>query len=329
MRKISYNFLFVFGLMSVLVGIGIFSASTSKVSANTNDVITKIPKNMGVISVTTDEPMTVYLDGIEIGRTQGNQVKFEKVVTPGIHEVRIVGAEGKEFSKTYTFTKGVRNCVCLKTYREELRTPCPYDVSVSGPDKVTEGDLITFAVVNNVPNSSTPLNYVWKVSPAGARVTSGLGTSSITIDTGDLGNQTVTAEVDVSDGTYGATCRQMKTVSTFVERIPPPPTPTPYKFDEWDAKAFDDDKARLDNLAIELQNKPDSQGYVIMYQGTDKTSIRTLTVDKLKPRAFNYLVNTRFIQPNRLQFTNWGTRVHTHYEVWIVPPGANPPVPRE
>lgn len=328
MRKISYNFLFVFGLMAMLVGVGAFSAATNQVSANSNDVITKIPKNMGVISVTTDEPMTVFLDGVEIGRTQGNQIKFEKVVTPGIHEVKIVGSEGKEFNRTYTFTKGVRNCVCLKTFREEIKTPCPYNISVTGPDKVTEGDLITFAVRDEA-GGGTPLNYIWKVSPSSARITSGLGTAAITVDTADLRGQTVTAEVDASDGTYDAQCRQRKSVSTFVERPPDVPTPTPYKFDEWDARSFDDDKARFDNLAIELQNKPDSQGYIIMYGGTDKVSVRSLQPEKLSKRALDYLVKTRLVPPQRLQFTNWGTRIHTHYEIWIVPPGANPPVPRE
>jgi hypothetical protein len=326
MRKISYNFLFVFGLLTILVGVNTVSAASGKLSATVyNDVITKIPKNMGVISVQTDEPMTVFLDGVEIGRTQGNQVKFERTVTPGIHEVRIVGAEGKEFNKTYTFTKGVRNCVCLKTVSEEIRTPCPYNISVTGPDKVSEGDLITFAVLGA---NGTALNYLWNVTPSAARVTSGDGTASITVNTSDLGNQTVTAEVDVSDGTYDAQCRQRKSVNTFVERPKPIETPLPYKFDEWDAKAFDDDKARFDNLAIELQNKPDSQGYIIMYQGTDRASTRSLTVDKLSKRALNYLVQTRQVPPNRLQFVNWGTRGHTYYEVWVVPPGANPPVPR-
>ncbi|MEK7723650.1 MAG: hypothetical protein AAB336_04825 [Acidobacteriota bacterium] len=348
MRKISYNFLFVFGLMAIFVGVGIFSATTGKVSANaedtkstfqrltittnvlpkTNDEITKIPKNMGVISVTTDEPMSVFLDGVEIGRTQGNQVKFEKTVTPGIHEIRIVGADGKEFNKTYTFTKGVRNCVCLKTVTRTDEKDCPYNINVTGPDKVTEGDLITFAVFDAAAKG-TALNYLWTVSPSTARVTSGLGTPSITVDTGDMGNQTIQAEVTVGDGVYDAQCSQRKSVTTLVERTPPVVTPTPYRFDGWDAKTFDDDKNRFDNLAIELQNKPDSQGYVIMYQGTDKISVRSRKVEKLSTRAINYLVKERFVPPNRLQFTNWGTRVHTYYEVWIVPPGANPPVPNE
>ena len=191
----------------MLVGVGAFSAKTNKVSASNNDVITKIPKNMSVISVTTDEPMSVYIDGVEVGRTQGSQIKFERTVTPGIHEVRIVGADGKEFNRTYTFTRGVRNCVCLKTVTRTEEKNCPYDVSVTGPEKVTEGDLITFAVVDSA-GQGTPLNYNWKVSPSNARITSGLGTPSITVDTTGLGGQRIEAEVDVNDGVYDD-CRKI------------------------------------------------------------------------------------------------------------------------
>ncbi|NJM52332.1 MAG: hypothetical protein HC846_02425 [Blastocatellia bacterium] len=47
MRKISYNFLFVFGLMAILAGVGVFSAATNKVSAGNNDVITKLTTYVG------------------------------------------------------------------------------------------------------------------------------------------------------------------------------------------------------------------------------------------------------------------------------------------
>ncbi len=53
----------------------------------------------------------------------------------------------------------------------------------------------------------------------------------------------------------------------------------PVKFDEFESLAFDDDKARLDAFAIELQNQPDSQGYIIMYQGTDKLSMKSRNVE--------------------------------------------------
>jgi hypothetical protein len=60
-----------------------------------------------------------------------------------------------------------------------------------------EGDLITFASTNLVTAGAIPVKYNWTVSPNNLNVTSGLGTSSITVDTKGLGGQTITADLDV------------------------------------------------------------------------------------------------------------------------------------
>jgi hypothetical protein len=330
MRKISYNFLFVAGLMLVL-GLGTVVSANTFVSVNTKDEITRIPKNMSMVTVTTDEPMTVFVDGVQVGRTQGNQIKFEKVVTPGVHEVKITNDQGKDFTRTYTFTKNVRNCICLRTVRQRVETPCPYNMSITGPDKVQEGDLITFATFNTPSPGGTsdqPLNYAWSVSPSNARITSGLGTSSITVDTTGLGGQTVRAEVDVNDGVaaYDTTCRQRISANTEVEKYIPPPIPPSELFDKIVFRVFDDDKARLDNYAIALQNRPDVQGYIIMYQGP-KVGKKFVDADKMAKRSLDYLVKVRGIDPRRIVVTNGGPREETQGDMWVVPPGAQPPVP--
>lgn len=328
MRKISYNFLFIFGLVLVL-GLGTaVSAHELSITTDPKAEVLKIPKNMSAISVETDEPMKIYIDGVEIGTTQGNKVKFEKLVTPGDHDVRIVTADGKEIRRTLFFTKQVRQCICLVTVRKSVESPCPYDISVSGPDKVTEGDNITFIATNAAPNSPNPINYVWRVSPAAARITSGLGTSSITVETGDLGGQNVTAEIEATDGFYDAQCRQRKTVSTFIERLPKIIPPDSQLKDSLVFRVFDDDKARLDLYAQELQNAPDAQGYVIMYQGPKGVKgVKFVDVNKMAKRSLDYLVKVRGIDPRRIVITNGGSREQTMGDLWIVPPGAQPPVP--
>ena len=42
----------------------------------------------------------------------------------------------------------------------------------------------------------------------------------------------------------------------------------PRKIDEYGNIRFNDEKARLDNFAIELQNDPTAQGYLVCYGGS-------------------------------------------------------------
>ena len=89
--------------------------------------------------------------------------------------------------------------------------------------------------------------------------------------------------------------------------------------------SFDDQKARLDNLAIELQNDPSANAYIFGYGG--RTS-RTGEADRLMTRARDYLVNQRGIDASRVVVVNGGFREENCVEMWIVPRGAAVPQPR-
>lgn len=317
MRNIRYNFLFVIGLMLTLGWTTVF--------ANNADEKNRRPKNTGILSVkTTPAAYPVRVDGQVVGMS-GVDSAAEFYLAPGLHRVEVEGPNGQMFSKEIEIKRGAKNCVCLKVIEETTKRPCPYDIYLSGPDRVIEGDLITFASNNRVTTGAIPVIYNWTVS-SNARITSGGGTPSITVDTNGMGGQTITADLDVNDGVYDATCRQRISVPTIVDRKPE--LPKNYKFDEFDSLSFDDDKARLDAFAIELQNNPDAQGYVILYQGTDKLSKRERNADKIGKRTLDYLVKVRGVDPRRIVITNWGTRPKTRYELWVIPPGAQPPVPQ-
>ena len=316
MLKTRYSFLLIIGLM--VLGL------TANAFAFDKKDEKKIPKNMGVLSVkTTPNQQIVRVDGVQVGMS-GTGVANEFYLTPGMHRVEVEGPNGKIWTKDIEIRKGARNCVCLKTIEERTERPCPYNVRVDGPERVAEGDLITFAATNITP-ATVPLTYRWRVSPESARITSGLGTPSITVDTKGIGDQTITAELDVTDDVYGATCMQKNSVATGVEKVK---IPEPVRFDMFDSKSFDDDKARFDNYVIQVQSIPDSQAYIIMYQGTDAASVKRGDVDKLSKRALDYLVRAKGLDPSRIQITKWGTREKTAYELWIIPPGAQPPVPQ-
>jgi hypothetical protein len=281
---------------------------------------------MGSLTVkTTPVAYPVKVNGQVMGMS-GVNTPAEFFLNPGFHRVEIEGPNGQSFSKEIEIRRDVKHCICLRIVEEILSRECPYNVRVDGPETVSEGDLITFVAVNAV-TSSIPINYRWRVTPSTARITSGLGTPAITVDTTGMGNQTVNVELDVTDDVYGATCQQRNSISTGVIPIPPVEIPQPFQCDIFESRAFDDDKARFDNCVIELRNRPDAQIYIILYQGTDRAS-RTNNVDRLGRRTLDYLVQTRGVDPRQITITNWGTRPRTTVEVWIVPPGAQPPVPR-
>jgi hypothetical protein len=149
----------------------------------------------------------------------------------------------------------------------------------------------------------------------------------ITVDTTGMGNRTVNADLDVNDDVYSAQCRQVISVPTRVDRIPPEEKPDAVKCDEVVSKAPDDDKARLDTCMIQVQNSPDAQLYIIIYQGRDRVSQTRNSYDNLSKRAMQYLVNVRGIDPRRVTIVRGPDRDRTTYEMYIVPPGAQPPVP--
>ncbi len=288
----------------------------------------KQPKNTGILSVTTTpKSLPVRVDGQMVGMS-GVAQGAEFYLRPGLYLVEVEGPGGQTFRKEVEIRKNRSSCICLNVYERPIPRPCPYDMRVDGPASVMEGDLATFTARNIAAISSieeADLSYDWRVQ--NGTVTSGFGTESITVDTTGLGGRTLLVELVVTDGVYDASCRQRIAIDTEVRRFPKEKPPVYLLFDEFPFRAFDEDKARMDNLAIELQNDPNMQGYIIMYQGTDKRSQTSGDVGKLSQRALNYLVKTRGVDPSRIQIVRGGTRPTTTYQFWLIPPGAELPVP--
>lgn len=325
MRRSKYKIFIIIGLILTLGLTSVLAGGDNDKKKKKDDV--KRPKNSGALKVTTSPTaLTVKVDGQVMGMSGIKDAGEPPVyyLSPGIHQLEVIAANGKVFTKDIEIVTDQTNCVCIKMVENTITKACPYNISLDGPSEVLEGDLITFASFNAM-DSPNPINYVWAVAPDAVRVTSGMGTSAITVDTTGLGGRTITADLDVSDGYNDEVCRQRISVPTVVKSIPKIEAS---KVDEFESKAFDDDKARLDSFAIQLQNNPDAQGYIIMYQGTDRNSVRNRNVEKLSKKTLDYLVNARGIDPRRIVITNWGTRPTTTYELWLIPPGGSPPVPR-
>lgn len=284
----------------------------------------KKPAKYGTIKVqTTPAGLPIELDGIPEGQTASDWRAWDR--DPGVHTVVIVLPNGQRWTREIILEAGRIKCVTLN-YRPPqpvAETPCPFPVNLSAPASVTDGEVITYTA-DTTYKGPAKLNYTWAVSPANAKVLSGPGTPTITVDSTGLAGQRITATLLVDDGSGEPMCRQTAQASTLIPALPPRENPA-REFDVCCNCAFDDQKARLDNLAIELQNDQSTTTYIFAYGG--RTS-RVGQADRLGDRARDYLVNQRGIDPSRIIVLNGGFREEDCVELWIVPRGATPPQPR-
>jgi hypothetical protein len=280
----------------------------------------KLAKYGSIKILSTPGGLPIEIDGKPEGLTTTDYRAFDR--DPGLHTVVITLPGGERWTREIDLPAGRIKCVAIN-FRSSppiVKSPCPYPVSLSVDAEVSEGEVITFST-DTAYSGNALLNYTWTLSPD-AKILTSVG-NRITVDSTGLGGQRVTATVVVDDGSGEAACRQTAQASTFVR--PPERVEHPSKqFDVCCSCSFDDQKARLDNLAVELQNDPTATTYVIAYGG--RTS-RIGQADLLGDRARNYLVAQRGIDQSRITVMNGGFREEDCVELWIIPSGATPPQP--
>jgi hypothetical protein len=225
---------------------------------------------------------------------------------PGTYNARVLADTGRVDDCSAFTTTSVRVEPCPPVSCPTIIINCRDAAPINGP--------VTFtANVSGIPANITP-TYEWTVS-AGT-ISGGQGTTSIQVDATGLAGRPITATLNVLG--YDRAC----TASCSLQ-VPVLPL-YPKKFDEFPNIKFDDEKARLDNFAIQLQNEPGSRGYILVY-----SSPRDHAGDAQKRanRARDYLVGTRGLDANRIVTLLGGQRGAQTVELWLVPNGANPPTP--
>jgi len=99
------------------------------------------------------------------------------------------------------------------------------------------------------------------------------------------------------------------------------------KFDEFGDIKCEDEYARLDNFAVQLQHEPQAKGVIIFYGGKTfrgklpKRGEAEARAARLKP----YLVGRRGIPTKQVTVINGGYAEQWRAELWVVPPGASMP----
>ncbi len=257
-----------------------------------------------------DNDQLLYTWSVTGGRLsgEGRQVTWDlSGVANGSYTATVEVNDGNQHTANGSTTVTVADCSgCVPP-----PPPCP-TVSVSCPTDVEPNAPITFtASVTGGPDGAS-WTYNWSVS-AGT-ISSGQGTSTIQVDTAGLGGQSVTATVSI--GGADPSCTGTTASCTSSVKVAAPPA---RKFDEYGNIRFNDEKARLDNYAIQLQNEPGSQGTIIVYGSCAGEA------QQRGDRAKDYLVNTRGIEAGRITVVDGGCRADLTVQLWVVPQGAAAP----
>ena len=193
-------------------------------------------------------------------------------------------------------------------------TPSCPSVTVSSPDDVTAGRPLTFTTNVGGGDARVTPTYNWTVS-AGL-ISSGQGTSVISVDTAGLENQTVTATVDV--GGYDRMCSASASSTTSVGK-----KVDPRKFDEYARLAAPAAEKRLDAFALELKSDAGLTGYIIAYGGRRSSPDEA---QQMADAAGEYLGNKHGLKDGRILVGVGGYREEPGFELWLAPPGAAPPM---
>ena len=256
-----------------------------------------------------DGDTLLYTYSVTGGRVTGDGTSVTwdlSGVGPGTYTASVEVDDGCGCITAATTTVTVAACTSCRNpiVCPTFNISCPTDVVQAG----------TSATVSlNVSQPGTPAisGYNWTVS-AGT-ISSGQGTSTITVDTTGQSGNNITASVEVSGA--DPSCNRTASCTFSVAGKPP----IARKFDEYGNIRFNDEKARLDNFAVQLQNEPGSTGYIIGYGSCDAEGMTRAN------RAKDYLVNTRGIDASRIMVVDGGCLPELQVQLWIAPQGAAAP----
>ena len=284
------------------------SSDTSVVSACSNNPQVKLNARA---SSPAGRPIR-YRWSTSAGRINGNgpSVLWDlSGLAPGVYKAYIdikTGSIDDECNRFTSTTVVVKDC-------PTVRPTCP-NVGITCPTKIAIDQPLTFT--SNVSSTTSGVAPIYNWSVSAGSIIQGQGTPTIKVDTTGLAGQTIKATLSMSG--YTLECSASCAVSM------PVPEAKVRKFDEFPDIARNDEKARLDNFAIELQNDPTATAYVIVYPG--RTSKRG-DVQHHSSRIIEYLVHSRGLDERRIVTLVGAPREELFVQLWVTPQGAAPPTP--
>jgi len=188
-------------------------------------------------------------------------------------------------------------------------------VGIDGPSEVEPGAPLLFKAKTTGMLHTTKAEFKWKLSVG--TITTGQGTDEISVDTAGLVGLEVIATVELAGAPLGCNGSASRTTQVQLSGMT-----CRLRFDEYGDIKFNDEKARLDNFAIQLSNEPLSSGYILMSAG--QQTFENEATERLD-RAKSYLVNVREIDRNRVITVDCGFTPDLTIKLYISPLGASPP----
>jgi hypothetical protein len=228
---------------------------------------------------------------------------------PGYHKASLnivsAGSDG-ECEAFSSVTVLVNACAPVRPVCPAIEISCPTATAVDQP--------LTFTSRYSGGTAGITPVYNWTVSVG--TIISGQGTDTIKVDTTGLAGQTIRASLSM--GGYNLECAADCAVAMPVPKL------IGRRFDEFPDISRNDEKARLDNFVIEMQNDPTATAYVIVYPGK---SGKRGDVQQHAGRIVDYLVNSRGLDQRRVVTLVGPVRDQLFVDLWITPQGATPPNP--
>ena len=133
----------------------------------------------------------------------------------------------------------------------------------------------------------------------------------MTVDTTGLGGQTIEATVEVTEPGLKCSARSKTSINPLIiENM---------TFDAYGDIKWEDEKARLDNFAIQVMNEPSARGALIAFAGNP--TYKGEAAFRLQ-RARDYLVSVRKVPAERLVTTDSGYRTDFTVYLWVVSEGV-------
>ena len=203
-----------------------------------------------------------------------------------------------------------------KTQSSPLKNDCPV-IRVAAPISVIDGATLTISA--DVQGTNQMYTYNWSVS-AGS-ISAGQGTSTIIIDTDGMKGQNITATLEV--GGLAPECGRSASATVSVEAVRP--KAELYNKSVYStASSFTTVLNGFAGSVDSLSSDPLARRLVILYPGNNKKGADELA--KMEKIA-NAVFKKARITTDMVEIIKGGKQEISSYELFIIPTGADYPMP--